>query len=48
MQGEHSLPAELFLCTNQGGQLLVSVIVWASLFSDTAATVCSEGRGAIH
>jgi len=41
-QGEHSLPAELFLNTNQGGQLLAFVVVWASLYSDTAVIICIE------
>jgi len=47
-QVEHSLPAELFLKTNQSGQLLVLLIVWVSLYFDTAATIYIEGRGAKH
>jgi len=32
-QGEHSLPAEMFLNSNQAGQLLVFVIVWPPSYS---------------
>ena len=47
-QGEHSLPVDLFLNTNQRGQLLVVVIVCAMLYSDTAAAIYIKGRGAMH
>jgi len=43
-QGGHHFPAEVLLNTNEGGQLLAFVIL---LDSDTAATICIGGRGAV-